>query len=322
MQELRADDLGAIDKVLDQLDNLHSSPLVGRKIVELTRDLNYDLGELTRCVESDPALAAKILRIVNSSHYGLAHRTTNLRSALVWFGLRSLRLIALTFHLVDGLTTGLNRQLSYHFWRRAISMATVGARLSEKHADLERDDGYAAGLLCDLGVLALAQVVGDKYLALYEAASDNKELLELEHNEFGFCHPAVGARLLERWEFPEEIVAATAHHHEESPDVPPLTLCAQTSDVMADALWAPESPQLSVAQKLLETHYSTNSEGLVEMAELCKEDIRQNAELFGVRIHEQIDCDALRQAAQKQLVEASLESAVDLEASLQATWGG
>ncbi len=200
-------------------------------------------------------------------------------------------------------------------------MATVGARLSEKNATLERDDGYAAGLLCDLGVLVLAQVVGDRYFALYEAASGSKELLEHEYNEFGFCHPAVGARLLERWEFPEEIVAATAHHHEESEDVPPLTLCVRTSDVVADALWMPQSPRLLVAQKLLETHFSTNSEGLVELAEVCKEDIRLNAELFGVPIHEQIDCEALREAAQKQLVEASLESAVDLEATLHATWG-
>src|SRR5207249_377986 len=108
-------------------------------------------------------------------------------------------------------------------------MAVVAARLADSSLLLERDTTYASGLFADLGVLVLAQLEGDRYTAFYQQTSHGPELVEAERRRFGFGHPAVGARLLERWQFPAELVAAAAQHHEATATAP-LEVAVRTAN--------------------------------------------------------------------------------------------
>jgi|GEM_PF-448873 len=297
------DDHREMDELIRRTVELHSAPLVARSILNLTRDLDYDVREVVQCLEADPALSAKILRIVNSSQYGLSRQITNLRQAVAYLGQRSLRLVSLTFSLVDGLTRGPAAELYAAYWRRSLTMATVASKLSESSAAVQRNDAYAAGLLADIGVLLLAQRHGGRYVALAQSTPHGLELVEAERQQFGFGHPALGARLLQRWDFPTSLVEAAAHHHEDRTHSLPLGAAVRAADLVADVLWNPQSREVTNARTLLEEHFGLDVNAFIELARWCKSEVQQNAEIFGIDLRASIDCDKLAEEARRRVEE-------------------
>src|SRR5579872_3465265 len=71
----------ALDRMIRQIDRLHSGPGVAQKILALIRDPDFDMVEVAECLEHDPALSARVLGLVNSSRYGLAHKIASIRHA-------------------------------------------------------------------------------------------------------------------------------------------------------------------------------------------------------------------------------------------------
>src|SRR5438309_12103419 len=90
----------ALEKLVRQIDRLHSGAGVAQRILALIRDPDFDMAEVAECLEHDPALSARILGMVNSSRYGLAHRIASIRHAAAFLGRRSLQLVTLSFSLV------------------------------------------------------------------------------------------------------------------------------------------------------------------------------------------------------------------------------
>src|SRR5262245_39486853 len=204
----------ALDRLIRQIDRLHSGPSVAQKILALIRDPEFDMVEVAQCLEHDPALSARILGVVNSSRYGLAHKIASIRHAAAFLGRRSLQLVTLSFSLLDSFSRGPYRQMYLDYWRRALTVATVAHHIAERTGGLSGDEAYAAGLVADIGVLALAQVVGEQYVAMYIKHAHGPELVAVEIQSLGFSHATVGARLLERWGLPESVVEAVASHHD------------------------------------------------------------------------------------------------------------
>lgn len=309
----------AIDGLLDRMDQLHSAPQVAQKILRLTKDSDFEVGTVARCIESDPALAAKILRVTNSSRYGLRHQVTSIRQAVGYIGQRSLRLIALTFGLVESLTRGARGQQFNQFWQRSLTMATVAAELAKTTSEISADDAYSAGLLADMGELIFVQTEPERFAQISAGVTHGPELIEAERAEFGFAHPELGARLLQRWELPRELISAVALHHVTDEQLEPLEVAIQAGDLMAEALWTPQSPQLATSKALLVEHFGLDLDGYIDLAVNCQREISENADLFGVSLEGEIDCQALLEEARRVHNEVSLEAALDLD-SLTATF--
>jgi len=308
----------AIDGFLDRMDQLHSAPQVAQRILQLTRDTDFDACLVAQCIESDPALAAKILRVANSSRYGLRSKVTSVRQAVAYIGQRSLRLIALTFGLVEGLTRGARGEQYAEFWRRSLTIATVASELAKGRRDLNAEEAYSAGLLADMGELIFAQLETDRFFAIIENHPHGHSLLEAEREEFGFAHPELGARLLERWELPEELVDAVALHHEDDDSEDLLTLAVRAGDMMAHALWTPRSKYVAKSQELLKSNFGLDLDGYIDLAVNCQREISDSAEMFGVTLPGEIDCDMLLEEARRTYAEASLEAAHDLDSMTSA----
>ena len=313
-----SDETRAIDVFIERMPQLHSAPQVALKVLELTRDIDFDVRKVVDCLETDPALATRILQIVNSSRYGFARQITSLKHAVGILGQRSLRLLATTFNVVGHLTKGSAAEIFYGYWRRAMTMAVVASRLAEDHRDIDRDDAYSTGLLADVGVLAFAQSEPRKYLTLHHLCAHGDELVAAESEAFGFDHAALGERLLERWEFPEQLTTAIGGHHGGGDPGRPLLQAVVAADLLADVLWMPESPTLPRARSFFGEYFGKDTDALIELAVSAKHDIGLNAEMFGIRLDESIDCDALLAAARRQQLDASLEVAMDLD-SLAST---
>jgi HD-like signal output (HDOD) protein len=293
------DDFQRMDACIRGTVELHTAPQVARSILNLTRHPDYDVREVVECLEADPALAARILRIVNSSLYGLQRPVQSLRQAVAYLGQRSLRMVATTFSLVDGLTRGTAADLYDAYWRRALTMATVAGRLSERNRTVPRNDAYTAGLLADLGVLLLAQLEPGRYPQLYHSVPHGPELIAAERREFGFSHAALGARMLQRWDFPAPLVEAAAYHHEDRSHALPLEAAVRAGELLADVLWTPRSPQVKAARELLEDSFGYDLDNFIGLARWCQHEIQLNALIFGIHLRETIDCAALLAEAQR-----------------------
>ncbi len=242
--------IDAIERMIRQIDRLHSGTGVAQKILGLVRDPEFDLGAVAECLEHDPALSARILGVVNSSRYGLVHKIGSIRYAAAFLGRRSLQLVTLSFSLIDGFARGPYRQMYLDYWKRALTMATVAQRIVARANGranggangLCADEAYAAGLVADIGVLALAQVVGEPYVRLYLKHAHGPELVAVETHTLGFNHAELGARLLERWGLPGPVISAVAGHHLTPIGGDPIESVVHAGWLMSEALWSPNSP--------------------------------------------------------------------------------
>lgn len=307
-----------LEQTVRRVGELHTAPSLARRLLELTSETDYEVKEIARCLETDPALASKVLRIVNSSQYGLAHKITSLRSAVAFMGRRSLRLIVTTFSLVEGLAKGVSGRLFQAYWRNALTMAVAAARLARRRKDLAKDEAYAAGLIADLGMLALAQVERNRYTRLMSDSPPESNLIHVERAEFGFDHAELGARLLTVWNFPEELVEVVARHHDPELAAGPLALVAQGAAGLTEVLWSISSPRTAAVRAFLHAHFDVDTDAFIDLAVGCRDDIAQSANLLGVKFQETYDCQALLEEARKRQFELSLETALDLD-SLSAS---
>ena len=306
-----------IDQFLDRLDKLHSSPTVALRVLELTRDPDFEMIEMVGCLEHDPALAASILRLVNSSYYGLSQEVTSLQHALAYLGRRSLRLTVLSFGLVKSFVSGAPAQFHQAYWKRSLTMAAAARTCAEMAGELDADSAFAAGLLADLGMLAVAQLETDVYMQLPAESDHLVELVEWEREALGFDHMAVTQRLLSRWQLPESLIEAVANHHTYLPGAPRLNQLLITANLLSEVLWTPNSPYMQPLQLILSRQFDLDVDDLITLSLRCKETVNKSIEIFSVQLDDHIDLEAIEQQARQQIELASLDTTSD-QAILEA----
>lgn len=196
-----------LDQFVTRSRRLYSLPAVAMQVVEMTNQPTVDAKALKECIENDPALTTKILRVVNSSLFGLSRQVTDLNQALALIGTKPLKLLVLGFSLPKELFSGLEADVLQRYWRRTVIKAVAARELAESIWRMPGDDAFISGLLQDLGVLVLIQDLGDSYLKFLDRIyNDGGDLLALEKGTLGFDHAALSSRLLEHWGLPESIV--------------------------------------------------------------------------------------------------------------------
>jgi diguanylate cyclase (GGDEF)-like protein len=175
---------------------------------------------LAHIIEADPALAVKIMRVSNSSYFGLVAKVNTLPRALAVLGLNAVKNIVLSFVLIENYKASDENGFDYDlFWRRSVT-AAVSAELVCEAIGETIEDIFLTSLLQNIGVLILYICRPEDYLAVLEdtrfAPTTWKKA---EEERFGFNHQAVGAQVLEAWGFPGIIHAPIGFHH--SPQAAP-----------------------------------------------------------------------------------------------------
>ena len=291
------------------------------QVLRLLQNEDYQIHELVSCLQADPALASSILRLVNSSYFGLARHVGSVQQAVTFLGSRSLRLAVLSFGLLKQLAKDAPALVYQDFWRRSLTMASVASRLAARQPRTGSGEAHSAGLLADVGLLLLAQVDTKGYVKLYERIGHSPLLVESERERYGFHHGQLGARLLHRWNLPLALTEAVSEHHARPATGSPLVLITHIADLLADALWTPESPRVNEARALVESQFQLDLDGFITLAVECKKSIQENAETFQVTLANEIDCDALLAQARRQYMDAAMEAAMDWD-SLTAVANG
>ena len=194
--------------------NFPSPPGVATHIIELAQDPNIEMGRVAKAVSMDPALTTKVLRIANSPLYAQRRRSDNLRQALVVLGLNATLTLALSFSLVKSLRSDKPNGINYpHFWRRAVLSATASRALGDALGQPHAEERFLAGLLQDIGMLALDRGVADLYRDLGDVQRQHRALQAHEKRRLGIDHAEVGAWLMRTWNLPDRLCVAIEHSH-------------------------------------------------------------------------------------------------------------
>ena len=294
--------------------NLPSPPGVALQIIALAQDPNATLGAAAQVIGVDPALSARLLRVANSPLYATRRHTETLAQAMAMLGLNATLSLALGFSLVHGLR-GHNgtAELQDRIWRRSV-LAAMAARLLGQQASLRRAETLMlAGLLQDIGRLALLQAMPDAYSALCARADDNQGLLALERDAFDATHAEVGAWLARRWHLPDYLVETIAGSESECAEDMFLR-CVQASGAVADLWLAAEDHRDALREPVLariEACTGGGIEALDELLSMMAASLPEISALFEVRIDHPAHLQAISDEAKELLVLRNLRQIQD-----------
>lgn len=212
----------AIRDALLYCPNLPTLPSIAIRILEAGRNPDANIGELASLIAKDPALSAKILRVCNSPLYAQRRSTANLHQAVMLLGLNATMTLALSFSLSDMYRTKANsRKVIERVWRRALISALASRLLSMRLRFGSFEELYLAGLLQDLGMLALDASLPERYSALLDRFHAHDHFIEIEREALGTDHGEAGAWLMNHWGLPDPLALTAAAVHD--PDGTPLT---------------------------------------------------------------------------------------------------
>ena len=201
------------ERLFDRLERIHALPMIVLDLMALLNDPSSSSVLIERKLYGDQALAAYILRLVNSPIYGFYDRISSLRTATSLLGFSTLRSHLMTYFTQTLLHAISDKTLQRHLWRHALAAALFARRIAGKCGE-DGDVAYVAGLLHDIGKAGLFFLDPDGYRqVMAEYAKHPIDFAEVEAQQFGFSHLPVGSMLLARWNLPETLVEVVRHHH-------------------------------------------------------------------------------------------------------------
>lgn len=188
---------------------------VALRIIQIGGDPDIDLREVAKLLSKDPALATKTLRVANSPLYMRGRQARNLHQAVTVLGLNATVSVALSFSLGACLRDIRNSGIDLdRYWRRALLSALAARLLGVSQGIHVSEELFLAGLLQDLGMLALDAAMPEQYSQLRDGYVEHEGLCAREHDFIGANHCEAGAWLMQEWGLPEYLVLATRGSHD------------------------------------------------------------------------------------------------------------
>jgi len=205
--------------ILQAVDNLPPMPQIMHRAREIMEDPASSLKDLSKLIETDQALAIKVLRIANSAYYHQIKKVTSIQDAVVVLGIRGLGeliTIACASSLLGSSLKGYDLPAK-SLWRHSIGVAFGSKVIAKKRYPALANDAFSAGLIHDAGKLILDKYIYERKEVFREFMSDGQQtFLSAEKEVLGFEHAEIAAKVCEKWNFPKSISVAIRYHHHPS----------------------------------------------------------------------------------------------------------
>jgi putative nucleotidyltransferase with HDIG domain len=206
-----------VDRIIDRAGDISS---VSRNITKLNRLLKSStssMEEVSSLIEKDPAFSSRVLRIANSSYYGLASKVDSIERAVVVLGFNTVCNLVMTvgafnfFRVTDRKTEIDFEKLWYHNLGCAVATNVLMKRINQAEAE----KAFMCGILHDIGKAVMAQAVPNEQIKILEILKNDtsKTLLEAEEEVLKTTHAEIGYAIAKKWHFPEDIIGAIRNHH-------------------------------------------------------------------------------------------------------------
>jgi putative nucleotidyltransferase with HDIG domain len=201
-----------LETIIMKSCDLPTMPAIAGRVVSMLSEQNTTAEALTKTISVDPALAARVLKIANSSFYACRRSINTLSQAIVVIGFQTLSNVVFAASTKDVYKRfGLSEKM-LHDHAVGTAMAT---HLVEKAVGLKKsEEVFLAGLLHDIGRVVLNNTDPERYGQVMAAVyNEGRDPLEAEREMFGFTHVDVGGLVLRKWNFSPEMEQVVANHH-------------------------------------------------------------------------------------------------------------
>ncbi len=199
------------------VSEISSLPEITTKIVEVVEDPDATAHDMHDVVRTDPALAAKVLKVVNSAFYGLPSQIASLDRAILMLGLSAVKNIALAASLsrMFSASTVSGQQAARDLWRHSVAVAVCGKMLGERGKAAAADEAFVGGLVHDLGLISVQQLFPEQLKQVMDRCRDQvQDFCAVEVEVIGADHQVFGNALAVKWKFPASLRHAIAYHHD------------------------------------------------------------------------------------------------------------
>ncbi len=192
--------------------SLFSLPDIYFQITKMINDPSYSAVDIGKVISKDPALSARLLKIVNSSFYGFQARVDTISRAITIVGIDDLKSLVLTTSVIDSFSKIPSDLVDMTlFWLRSIHCGILAKLLAKKSSVSHCERLFLCGLLHDLGSLVLYSKLPDQSLEVLLAADHDRRLVAgLEQEIIGLTHADVSSALIQHWGLPEALVETIA----------------------------------------------------------------------------------------------------------------
>ena len=286
------------------------------RVLEMSHQEEVTLVEIAEVISTDPALAARILRFANSAFSGAGREIGSVRQAAMMLGIRTITTLSLGFSLVTEQTRHECAGFDYdRFWYLSLGCATFSEGLARTKSSVAPDEAFSAGLLANIGQLALASGCPDEYAeVIRDANGDMGRLLGGEQTAFGATHTELGASLLEGWNLPLDICEAVRSFRS-TPDQVHEASALQATLYVADVLSRRllqgdelEAGDLHESLKLVQRYYGVSEDQFMAFFEQANQERIHFSEILSVATGTILSAAELRAQAEKQMLQLSATS--------------
>ncbi len=230
----------SIKEVVSRIECLPSLPSLYFELMDELASETCSFGKVEKVIRKDPAMAAKILQLVNSAFFGVRRRITDPSEAIGMLGFQTIKALVLSVHIFCKFDSSMLPDFSIEsLWNRAVSVAVAARDIANAETGDKciADDAFMSGILHDVGKLILAQYVTDKYTEVLRLVrTERLAELQAEQRILNTTHAELGAYLLALWGLPDSIVEAIMFHHRPGASAD-LKFSPLTAVHVADALF-------------------------------------------------------------------------------------
>ncbi len=204
-------------EAVNQASDLPALPANMAKLLDALRDPNARIDEILSNIAMDQAITAKILRLVNSSFYGMSGRITSLKQAVVLLGLQTVENVIISMSLANAFRLPDLGDVDFSindFWEHTVGTGLICHTLAKHQRLVDSADAFVAGLLHDIGKLLLLHVAPEEFAKVLQTIRDqNLFSCEAESRLLSANHAVAGAWLAKRWRLPDVLVESILFHH-------------------------------------------------------------------------------------------------------------
>jgi len=261
-------------------------PQTAIRLSKLVADDSSSLKEIENVIRMDPILVLRVLRLANSSYYGLQEKVDSVARALVYIGIKNLRNTIVIETLKDVFKNSREGEIFSRttLWLHSATVGICSQMIAERLFKAKGEDAFLCGILHDIGLIVEDQVATDLFLKTCQAYEPGeKQITEYERETIGTDHCAVGYALAMEWKLPPEVYDGIKNHHKQVSKISPSDLAGliQVAEYFAARLnIVPLRGMNGFISPRLSQHIQDNFEAYEELARDLPIEIENAKEIY------------------------------------------
>lgn len=202
-----------LEQLINSTTDLPAIPVVAVKVLNLIESEAVTAEELSRVVSSDPAVAARVLKISNSSFYGCQRQIQTLPHAIMMLGYNTLRSLVVAASVKQVYTPyGLTEKM---LWEHSFGAGLAARIIAGSTCLVNEEEAFLGGLFHDIGKAILNTMDRQQFQTIVQKCFNEEiRFVDAEKQFYPFSHAELGAYVIKKWNFPEMLMKSVLEHHQ------------------------------------------------------------------------------------------------------------